>query len=252
MADVYDGYTYLSQTFPTLPYIVEKGIMPMAMKAVLFGEQKKGKSAILNQLAIAVVHGKDWFGFKTNKKRILYMNFEIGHPAWQYRLRKYCRGIGVSLSSAPGELAMVSNLMGVRLDTSTGQAEMEKLVAVHAPNLLILDPFKKVLSKSANDEECVMAVTDFLDKLIFNYGVSVWICHHTRKSKITQSGIVSLGAQEMTGTLHLAQWVDSLIGLISVSQDKIRLEFECRHAEDVIKPINLVLNRQIMGFEVVP
>jgi RecA-family ATPase len=76
--DVYDGSTYLSQTFPDLPYIVGNGIMPTAMKAIMFGPPKKGKSLVLNQLALSVIHGKDWLGFKTNRKKVLYMNFEVG------------------------------------------------------------------------------------------------------------------------------------------------------------------------------
>ena len=247
--DVYEGGSYLSQSFPDLPYIVGSGIMPTAMKAILFGPPKKGKSITLNQLAVSVIHGADWFGFKTNQKRVLYMNFEVGHKSWQIRLRKYCRGYRTSLTS---DLLLVSSLLGVRLDTPEGQAEMEKLVAIHKPHLAILDPMKKILSVSVNNEDGVLACTDFLDKLIFNYGVSIFICHHTRKSKITQSGVVDLGAQEMTGVYHLAQWVDSIISLVPVAQDKVRLEFECRHAEDPIKPINLALNRQTTGFEVVP
>jgi len=247
--DVYSGAGYLSQTFPDLPYIVGNGVLPTAMKAIMFGPPKKGKSIILNQLAMSVIHGIDWLGFKTNQKRVLYMNFEVGHRSWQTRLRKYCRGTGLVLND---NLMLVSDLMGVRLDSPAGQAEMEKLVSIHKPHLIIYDPFKKIISSSSTNEESVLACTDFCDKLIFNYGCSIFICHHTRKSKVTQSGVMDLGAQEMTGTYHLAQWVDAMISLVPVAQDKIRLEFETRHSEDILKPINLQLNRQIAGFEVVP
>lgn len=247
--DVYDGTSYLVQVFPDLPYIIGNGVMPTAMKGIMFGPPKKGKSIVLNQLALSVVHGKDWFGFKTNPKKVLYMNFEVGHKSWQRRLKKLCYGMSLFPT---GNLCLVSDLMGVRLDMATGQAEMEKVVAIHRPHLIILDPFKKIISASSTSEENVLACTDFLDKLIFNYGVSVLICHHTRKSKVVQSGVIDLGAQEMTGTYHLAQWVDSIISLVPVAQDKVRLEFELRHAEDIVQPINLALNRNLAGFEVVP
>lgn len=223
--------------------------MPTAMKAIMFGPPKKGKSIVLNQLALSVIHGTDWLGFKTNQKRVLYMNFEVGHRSWQIRLRKYCRGTGLVLTD---NLLLLSDLMGVRLDTPTGQAEMEKLVAIHKPHLIIYDPFKKMITGSSNNEESVLACTDFLDKLISVYGVSIFICHHSRKSKVAQSGVIDLGSQEMTGMYHLAQWVDTIISLIPVAQDKVRLEFECRNAEDPIKPINLALNRSMAGFEIVP
>lgn len=149
-------------------------------------------------------------------------------------------------------IQLLSDLMGLRLDTPAGQAEMEKLVAIHKPHLIVYDPFKKMITGSSNNEESVLACTDFLDKLIFNYGVSIFICHHSRKSKVAQSGVVDLGSQEMTGMYHLAQWVDTIVQLIPVANDKIRLEFECRNSEDMNKPINLALNRSIAGFEVVP
>jgi len=247
--DVYAGASYLAQTFPSLPYIVGNGIMPTAMKAIMFGPPKKGKSLVLNQLAIAVIHGIDWMGFKTNQKRVLYMNFEVGHRSWQIRLHKYCKGTGLVLNN---NLLLVSDLMGIRLDTPAGQAELEKLVSVHKPHLIMFDPFKKIISGSSTNEESVLGATDFCDKLIFNYGVSIFICHHTRKSKVVQSGVLDLGAQEMTGVYHLAQWVDTIISLIPVAQDKVRLEFECRNSEDMIRPVNLALNRSTAGFEVVP
>ncbi len=247
--DVYSGAGYLVQTFPDLPFIIGSGIMPTAMKAIMFGPPKKGKSLVTNQLALSVIHGIDWLGFKTNPKRVLYMNFEVGHKSWQLRLRKYCKATGIVLTDG---LLLVSDLTGIKLDTPTGQAEMEKLVALHKPHLVIFDPFKKIISASSVNEESVLACTDFLDKLIFNYGCSIWIDHHTRKSKVIQSGVLDLGSQEMTGTYHLAQWVDSMVSLIPVTQDKIRLEFECRHSEDIVKPINLALNRVTAGFEVVP
>lgn len=223
--------------------------MPTAMKAIMFGPPKKGKSLVLNQLAISVIHGVDWFGFKTNQKKILYMNFEVGHRSWQIRLRKYCKGTGMVLTD---NLLLNSNLMGIRLDSPAGQAEMEKLISIHKPHLVIFDPFKKMISSSSTNEDSVLGCTDFLDKMIYNYGCSIFICHHTRKSKVTQSGVLDLGAQEMTGVYHLAQWVDTIISLAPVAQDKIRLEFECRNAEDIVRPINLALNRAKAGFEVVP
>ena len=239
----------MGASFPDLPFIVGSGIMPTAMKAILFGPPKKGKSIILNQLAISVIHGIDWLGFKTNQKRVLYMNFEVGHRSWQIRLRKYCKVTGLILTD---QLLLVSDLMGIRLDTPAGQAEMEKLVVIHKPHLCIFDPFKKMITGSSNNEESVLACTDFLDKMIYTHGVSIFICHHSRKSKVIQSGALDLGSQEMTGMYHLAQWVDTIIQLVPVANDKIKLEFECRTGEDMLKPMNLALNRSMAGFEVVP
>jgi RecA-family ATPase len=108
-----------------------------------------------------------------------------------------------------------------------------------------------MISASSTSEENVWICTDFLDKLIFTYGVSILICHHSRKTKITQTGTMDLGSQEMMGG-HLQRWVDSIISLTPVAADKVKLEFELRQAEDLVKPINLSLNRNIAGFEVVP
>jgi len=246
MPDVYSGGNYLAQVFPDLPYIVSDGIMPTAMKAVVFGPPKKGKTLVLGQLAIAVIHGIDWFAFKTNQKRVLYMNFEVGHRGWQARLRKYCRATGYVLTD---NLMLVSDLMGIRLDTPAGQAEMEKLVSIHQPHLIIFDPFYKTVS--VLDEEHTVVVTDFMDKLIFNYGISVLLCHHTRKERIAQSGPVNLGSQEMLGG-HLQRWVDSMVSLTPVAQDKVRMEFECRNAENPLRALNLELDRSMAGFKLVP
>jgi RecA-family ATPase len=246
---VYDGSTYLAVNFPKAPYVIDCGILPVGTRAILFGPPKKGKSMLVNQLAMSVIHGLPWLGFKTNVKKVLYGNFEVGHVEWQKRLAKYSRTSGLGMN---GNLLLVSDLMGVKLDTPNGQAEMERLIAFHRPELIILDPLKKIISSSSTDENSVLACTEFIDKMLFNYGVSVFICHHTRKSKVAQSGVIDLGSQEMTGVYHLAQWVDSMISLVPVSTDRVRLEFECRHGEDEIKPINLKLNRNMAAFEIVP
>jgi RecA-family ATPase len=246
---VYDGSNYLGLNFPDLPFIVGSGILPTGSRGIMFGPPKKGKSVLMNQLAVAVSHGRDWCTFKTNPKRILYCNFEVGHKNWQTRLRKYCKGINIGLSQ---NLLLVSDLMGVMLNTPAGQAEMEQNIIAYKPELVMVDPLKKTLTTSTTNEDSVLAMTDFWDRMIATYGITIYIAHHTRKSKIGQSGVIDLGAQEMTGVYHLAQWVDSIINFIPVSEDRVRLEFECRHAEEALKPVNLKLNRNIAGFEVVP
>lgn len=248
MVSVYDGASYLSHRFPDLPYIVSNGILPSGKKAVLFGPPKKGKSLVLNQLAVSVIHGRDWLGFKTHQKRVLYMNFEVSHKAWQIRLKKYCNGIGVGLTSG---LMLVSELKGLKLDTALGQAEMEKQMAVHQPDLLILDPLSKILSSSVVNDEPVMVLMDFLDGIIDKYGSSVVICHHKRKTKTGQSGALDMGSEDMRGSYMIAGWVDTIIGLSVIGEDKIKLNFECRHAEQEIIPVNLELKRAKVEFEII-
>ncbi len=248
---VHAGGSYLQWSFPTLPYIVSNGVLPAETKAVLFGPPKKGKSLLTNQLAISVLHGKDWMGFKTAPKKILYCNFEVPHNAWQTRLRKYCRATHTALTD---NLLLVSNLKGIKINTPTGQMELEREISVHQPQLLIADPWFKMLSGGGNTAGDIEPGLDFLDRMIDEYKLTVLIVAHSRKTLVTKGGAVDFGSQELSGAYQLAQWMDTIITLIPLDRtgERIQLQFECRRGEDEVKPVNLKLNRSMAGFEVLP
>lgn len=248
--DLYPGSAYLGLAFPDLPYIVSNGVLPAECKAVLFGPPKKGKSILLNQLVVAVIHQRDFLGFKTKRQRILYANFEVSHKGWQKRLQKYCRAVQLPLTD---DVILCADLKGVKLDTPKGQSDLEGAVAASNPGVLILDPWYKVLTGSVNSDDSVLMAMDYLDYIITTYKCAVLICAHARKTRLVNSGAIDLGSQELRGGM-LTGWVDSILNLVPLDKDGLRaqLQFECRHADDAIIPINLMLDRNQAGFIVVP
>ena len=247
--EVYPLGQYLQLKHQALPFIISDGVLPAEKKALLFGAPKIGKSLLLNQLVLSVGNGADWLGFKTVARRVLDLNFEISHTEWQKRWRRYS-----SAAKLPprDDILVVSDLMGLKLDTPAGQAELDKVIVQHQPALVAIDPLYKVLSASTREATNVLVLLDFLDKMIAQYRVAVIIIAHRRKSRTTPSGqVIDLGAEELSGIGELVGWCDSVLWMVSVAKDKVRLEFQCRHAEKELLPINLQLNRAKAGFDVV-
>jgi RecA-family ATPase len=248
---IYDGGLYLTIQFPKLPYIISGGILPAKSRGVLFGPPKLGKSLLLNQVALSVANGKDWMGFPTVQSRMLYCNWEVRHDEWQDRLRKCSFKSQLPMNS---NIQLVSDMRGLMLNLKPGQIELENDVALKRPQLIILDPYYKCLTKSTSDDDVVLESLHFLDYLIEQYSVSILIVHHTRKGIVFNGGIVDLGAQEMRGSYQIAMWVDSIISFSQAgsTMDKGILSFYCRQASKSLIPISLELDRSMAGWKIIP
>jgi RecA-family ATPase len=246
----YPGGNYLTLNFPHPPDIIGSGIMPVCSKMVLFGPPKKGKSILINQLVLDICNGKRWLGFQTTMVSILYINMEIPHWQWQKRFDKRCKAHNMVLTD---QVILVAQKW-LKLDQPDGQSELENIISYMQPQVVILDPWYRLLSESVTDDKSVLAATDFMDRMIDTYKVAFLICHHTRKAKITQHGILDAGFEEMAGSSNLYRWVDSVVYLNPITQngEKSQLFFAVRLGDDAIVPLNLEMDRKGLGFIVKP
>ena|SRR5579872_410161 len=61
------------------PQIIE-GVLHQGCKMILGGTSKSNKSWCLLELAMCVASGQPWWGRRTTKSKVLYINFEL--PEW--------------------------------------------------------------------------------------------------------------------------------------------------------------------------
>jgi RecA-family ATPase len=135
----------------------------------------------------------------------------------------------------------------IKLDRDSGMKDLIRNVEKVNPKVLIIDPIYKFTTGS--EESTLLHFVDNMDLLISKYGMTIVLVHHSRKPKMALSGdIVDQGGSELRGPV-IEQWADSIIRIQgSLDSDERVLDFELRHAEQMIAPITVKLDRQRLWF----
>lgn len=232
----YEVNKFTQLELPKAPYYIQSWL-PKQGKALLYAPAKSGKSTLANQMGRCIAQGEPFLGIPTTQGRVLILQFELGEAVVQCRLKstgKDYDGVFIGTSFA------------MKLDTLVGVEMLhEALDAIH-PNVLILDPFYKIIKGDENEAHDVSKITDALDATITKYqedNLSIFIIHHPGKD-------LSKGGR---GSSVLEGWVDSYIEMRKTSKPgepmHIRITPKLlRHAELPDLPIEATMH----DFEFVP
>ncbi len=223
---------------PVIPEIIEGGILYEGTKLVIFGEPKTFKSLFAQQLAFCLSIGAPWLNFKTTKLKTLYIQAEV--PRWMFRKRVVKMGSNITVP--PDALYFETNRR-MKLDKESGLKDVENNIKRLRPKLLIIDPMYKFTS--GPEEQTILRFVDNLDYLIDAYPpLTVVLIHHSRKPRTNLTGsVVDQGGAELRGPI-IEQWADSIIRIKGdIMTDDRMLDFELRHAENLIFPIDVHLDR---------
>jgi len=222
----YEAGAFMHLPLPRVPFYI-KDWLPKQGKAEIYGQAKSGKSFLCMQIARSIGQGRPLFGIPTNQGVVLYLQFELGVAVLQYRMR---------LTGHTYENVFVGTSFSMKLDKKEGQDSLlHELEAIH-PDVLILDPFYKIIDGDENEAQDVKVVTNFLDQVIDAYGLSVLVLHHSGKD-------FSKGGR---GSSVLEGWVDSYIAMnrINLQDETTRAKIVpklLRHAQTPPEPFELVL-----------
>jgi len=170
------GFCYKADSFvrlalPEVPFYL-KGWMPKQGKMEIYGQPKSGKSFLSLQLARCIGRGEPFLGMETRKSVVLYLQFELGIEILQGRMKD---------TGQIYDNVYVGTTFAMKLDTSAGQNLLLKAMDGVKPDVLIVDPFYKIIQGDENEAHDVRVITDFLDDVLEAYKCSVLILHHTGK-----------------------------------------------------------------------
>lgn len=200
------GFCYTVENFLDLPltrmpFYVEDWL-PQQGVAEFYAPPKTGKSAFAAQIARCIGAGLPILGRKTQKGRVLYLQFELGEEILQERLRK----TGQSYPNV-----FIGTTFGMRLDQEGGRVLLEKSMDAIQPQVLILDPWSKLISGDENEGKDTRVLTNYLDDIRSAYHCSIIVFHHAGKD-------ISKGSR---GSSAIPGWVDSEIEMKRVkTEDK--------------------------------
>jgi len=240
-------FEFLGKTMSFEYYV--QGIVPEKSKIVIFGEEKVGKSCVIQNLALDLVSGLPFLGFEVLKPcRVLLVQCEIQEAAFQKRLYRTL-GSGRYDGRVPQDaLFLVSDLNPPKLDRAEGREWLFQAVAERKPDVLFLDPLAKLIAGDFTKPLDMTYFLDSLDSIISNFNCTIIITHHARKAYGDRPYLFT---QEMTGAKRLADWADAIWGLrgSAMQRNPLELWFELRHAEEEVSPIYIKLNRETFAME---
>lgn len=160
------------------PVSIIPGCLEAGTKADVGGGSKLRKSWFVLQMAVCIASGRDFLGFNLYgvRRKVLLCNLEISEFHFQKRLQRVMLGLGIVPEDIADTLT-IANCRGQKTDlriiTSTAKAIR--------PDLVILDPFYKLVDGDENRSETFKPLLSDLDRLIEKTGASVLKVMHYSK-----------------------------------------------------------------------
>lgn len=178
LPDPIDALELLDANLPA-PAELVCGILHQGSKMIIGGGSKSFKTWTLIDLAVSVAIGNPWWGFETNKGRVLYMNFEIQDPFFKNRLTEVLAAKECTLKS--GQLSYWG-LRGKAADLRTLMPEIITMLKDGGYSLIIFDPIYKGLGgRDENKAGDIASLLNEIESLAVQTGAAVAFGHHFSK-----------------------------------------------------------------------
>lgn len=214
-------------------YVVEGGILGRQEKAITYADPKHLKTMVELYKGMCIATGTPFFGYPIKQGRVLYVGMEDTLP-------KLSKGVNAMKQHFPP----IGQFQFTVLETDKRKVpEIEKLIVALTPTVVMIDPLGNLLKREDKKED-VEALLLQLDRLIEVYGISIVLIHHARKQK-------GETLESMRGSSALTGWADTIcrIQRRDGKKDRIKLDFESRHAVEDLEPLKLNFNRTGCTFE---
>jgi 5S rRNA maturation endonuclease (ribonuclease M5) len=208
------------------PEIIE-GVLHQGSKVMIGGASKSYKTWIMLDLAISVASGTSWLECDTIKSKVLYVNFEIGRPHMQKRVRTLCSAMQVQ---APENL-MFWNLRG---HGTSADVILPRIAskAKEGFRLIVIDPMYKLLgSNDENSAHDILKVMNAVERLAIDTGAAVCYGSHYAKGNAADKDSID----RVSGSGVFARDPDSIITFTPhTSQGCYTVEMHLRNCDQVM------------------
>ena len=174
---------------PPVPWIVE-GLVVRGALTIVNGREGEGKSLLAGALAAGVALGENQAGMDCHAGKVLIVDAENG--AYETHRRVHALGL-------PGTVEMYEPDDGQRFDLRTDLAHLDRLLAEHRPDLLVLDSFRTIWGGEENDSGEVAKVLDPLRNLVRRHNAGTILLHHSGKGNGGYRGSSAIGASAELG-----------------------------------------------------
>ena len=196
----------LTREHISLPPVLIEGMLHRGETMVFGGGAKTNKTHSLMDLAVSVASGTPWWNLKTQKGKVLYMDFELQKGFFIERLKT----IVAEKNIPEAELANIDvwNLRGHAEDISDLIDGILAAIKDRNYSLIIIDPIYKALGgRDENAAGDINSLMNELDKMAVQARASIIVGHHF--SKGNQAGKESI--DRVSGSGVFSRSPDSVV-----------------------------------------
>ncbi len=211
-------------------WLIDK-IIPSTSLGVWTGKRGTFKTFLVLSAMFAVASGKPFLNrFPTEKGTIIYLDKENGLDVMKTRKNMIKKGLEID-SSVPIGFICFSQL---KIDNTDHIAELEELIKIHEPKLLVVDTYRRGISFEENDAGRVSWLfTEILRPLVEKYKISIILIHHDRKGE-SQGDEMDM----IRGSSDLANYADFILRNERKGKNLVLKQLKMRAAPE-IEPINV-------------
>lgn len=207
------SFKNVCKNIPPLAPVLIPGMLRQGHKMMIASSSKAGKSFLVEELAIAVAHGKSWLNNPCKKGPVLYVNMELSDSSCWNRFSKVYEALNNSENGTSGNFNPsttgnldVWNLRGQQVTANQLAAAIEQLDKKYT--LIILDPIYKLFEGSENDQESTANFCKAVDRMAETGASVVYVHHHSKGAQGSKSSM-----DRASGSGVFARDVDALLDL---------------------------------------
>jgi len=216
-----DALDFITQEFTGIDSWWGDALLCPRSKLLLTGSEGIGKSLLAVNLAISLSTGQPFLGFSIpEKKKVLYLNFEISERNLQKRAQMMFEHIKPERG-----LFYIDTILYFDINSSDSFGELKELVRQGNYDVFIIDCFYKIHNGDENTEKDIKSILDKFDYLIREFGISIVLVHHHNKNWDVR------GSNIIRGSSVLAGWADTIISLHKKSKEVQVVFNKVRNAE---------------------
>jgi|TARA_Y100000310_G_scaffold332145_1_gene407174 RecA-family ATPase len=232
--------------YPPVKEFIGMSILRQQNRLCVFGGPKMFKSLMAAQIGLCIASGVPWLGFKTVKAKVTILQAELAERDFRDRLIPMSQNVAL-----PPNSLFVETDTGFKLDIPGNLTRLETHLKKEQPDVLILDPWYKMLS--VEDNKSYDKSKDIMDKLGRDYGVAIIMIHHdTVPERNSQTGQLETKFHPR-GSRTVEGWFDSIIQIDGdIATDERMLRFEMRHPTTLLRPVPVKLDRSKVWMEYNP
>lgn len=195
------------------PVLIE-GVLHVRDKMLLAGPSKAGKSFALMELCGALATGGEWFGWKCNGARVMYVNLELTQTSCKTRFYDVFTTMGVG-SPHIGNV-VVWNLKGKGRALSKLAPALVRRAVKNEIGVVVIDPIYKVMAGDENNAKDIGEFTNTLDRIAEDAGISVIYCHHHSKGYQGEKRSID----RASGSGVFGRDADAIVDMIELNPDE--------------------------------
>jgi RecA-family ATPase len=209
-------------------WIIDK-LIPSRSVCVFTGKRGTLKTFMALMMGYSVASGNDFLGhFPTRKGGVIYLDKENGIPIMKKRTAMIKKGMEIDENPLKIGFICFSQL---KIDKNSDIAQIEELIKVENPLLLIIDTYRRGISFDENDAGAVSELfVDILRPLAEKNNISILLIHHNRKGS---GGEAPDEMDEIRGSSDLANYADIIMKMERRKGTIILKQLKNRNAQEI-------------------